>query len=65
KTGFPIGGVPAFGHKTSIKYVFLDKDLSRYEKVWSAAGTPFAIFEILTKDLIRLARAKVADIKVI
>lgn len=63
KTGFPIGGVPAFCHKTPIKFVFLDEDLIKFEKVWSAAGTPHAIFEISTKDLIRLSGAKITDIK--
>ncbi len=63
KTGFPIGGVPAFCHETKIKYVFIDQDLIKFEKVWSAAGTPHAIFEILTKDLIKLADAKITDIK--
>jgi prolyl-tRNA editing enzyme YbaK/EbsC (Cys-tRNA(Pro) deacylase) len=63
KIGFPIGGVPAFCHKTPIKYVFIDQDLIKFEKVWSAAGTPHAIFEIPTKDLIELSGAKTADIK--
>lgn len=63
KTGFPIGGVPAFCHKTKMKFVFIDEDLVKFEKVWSAAGTPHAIFEISTEDLIRLSGAKVADIK--
>ena len=63
KTGFPIGGVPAFCHKTPIKFVFIDEDLTKFEKVWSAAGTPPAIFEIPTKDLVRLSGAKITDIK--
>ena len=63
KTGFPIGGVAAFCHKTPLKHVFIDEDLTRFEKVWSAAGTPFAIFEISTSKLIELSRAKIADIK--
>lgn len=63
KTGFPIGGVPAFCHKTPIKFVFLDEDLIKYEKVWSAAGTPNAIFEIKTQKLITLSNAKVVNIK--
>lgn len=63
KTGFPIGGVPAFCHKTPIKFVFVDEDLVKFGKVWSAAGTPNAIFEIATKDLIKLSQAKAADMK--
>ena len=63
KTGFPIGGVAAFCHKTPLKHVFIDEDLTRFEEVWSAAGTPFAIFEISTPKLIELSHAKIADIK--
>ena len=63
KTGFPIGGVPAFCHKTPMKHIFIDEDLVKFEKVWSAAGTPHAIFEIPTKDLTELSGAKITDIK--
>ncbi|OGY39300.1 MAG: hypothetical protein A2418_00435 [Candidatus Brennerbacteria bacterium RIFOXYC1_FULL_41_11] len=63
KTGFPIGGVPAFCHKTPIKFVFIDEDLIKFDKVWSAAGTPNAIFEIPTDDLMRLSNAIASDIK--
>ena len=63
KTGFPIGGVPAFCHKTEMKYILIDEDLTKFDKVWSAAGTPHAIFEIPTKDLIELSKAKTANIK--
>lgn len=63
KTGFPIGGVPAFCHKTQIRFIFIDEDLLKFDKVWSAAGTPNAIFEIGTKDLIRLSGAIIVDIK--
>lgn len=63
QTGFPIGGVPAFGHKKPIKYVFLDKDLLQYPTVWSAAGSPFAVYEITPQDLIKISRAQIAEIK--
>lgn len=37
-TGFTIGGVPPFGHVTSLP-VYIDEDLKRFEVVWAAAGT--------------------------
>ena len=37
-TGFPIGGVPPFGHLTHLD-VFIDPDLLQYDEVWAAAGT--------------------------
>ncbi|MFZ9210405.1 MAG: YbaK/EbsC family protein, partial [Ilumatobacteraceae bacterium] len=37
-TGYPIGGVPPFGHSTQLR-VFVDPDLLQYDEVWAAAGT--------------------------
>src|SRR5215208_5859394 len=37
-TGYPIGGVPPFGHREPLR-VFVDEDLTRYDQVWAAAGT--------------------------
>ncbi|MFM7258104.1 MAG: YbaK/EbsC family protein, partial [Acidimicrobiaceae bacterium] len=37
-TGYPIGGVPPFGHSTQLR-IFIDPDLLQYVEVWAAAGT--------------------------
>ena len=50
-TGYPIGGVPPFGHQTQLR-VFVDPDLLQYDEVWAAAGTwnrPFVIREKLSQ----------------
>ena len=60
-TGFPIGGVPPFAHETPCE-TLIDDDMSRFEKVWAAAGLPDAVFEISVADLRRLADAKSARI---
>ena len=60
-TGFSIGGVPPFGHKSNLP-VYIDKDLTRYEVVWAAAGTPFAVFAITPEDLVRASGGTVADL---
>lgn len=62
-TGFPIGGVPPFGHKNKIPYVFFDKDLLQYDEVWCAAGTPFSVFKIAPGKLAEIADAQIVDIK--
>ena len=49
-TGFPIGGVPPFGHTESLR-VFVDPDLLAHDVVWAAAGTPRAVFAIDPKQL--------------
>ncbi|MCA9922755.1 MAG: YbaK/EbsC family protein, partial [Anaerolineales bacterium] len=51
-TGFSIGGVPPFGHTNPLT-IFVDEDLLRFETVWAAAGTPFAVFAIAPDALVK------------
>ncbi len=44
-TGFAIGGIPPFGHDRDMR-TFIDEDLLGYDRVWAAAGTPNAVFEL-------------------
>ncbi|MBM3828310.1 MAG: YbaK/EbsC family protein, partial [Actinobacteria bacterium] len=44
-TGYPIGGVPPFGHSSQLR-VFVDPDLLQYNEVWAAAGTWNDVFPI-------------------
>lgn len=57
-TGFAIGGIPPFGHDTSLP-AFMDEDLLRFETVWAAAGTPRAVFEVAPDRLARAIAAKI------
>jgi prolyl-tRNA editing enzyme YbaK/EbsC (Cys-tRNA(Pro) deacylase) len=50
-TGFAIGGVPPLGHPRPLR-TLVDSSLRRFETVWCAAGTPNAVFEVSTADLI-------------
>ena len=61
-TGFAIGGVPPLGHIQKIE-TYLDEDFLQYEKIWAAAGTPNAIFELKTSDLQAMTDAKVVRVK--
>jgi Cys-tRNA(Pro) deacylase len=56
-TGFPIGGVPPFGHTQTLD-VIADQTLDRFKTVWAAAGLPDAVFEIAVADLTRLCAAR-------
>lgn len=62
-TGFAIGGVPPLGHHQSINHIFMDEDLLSYEKVWAAAGTPYALFEIHPASLVEITNATLVNIK--
>ena len=61
-TGFPIGGVPPFGHATQLR-VFVDPDLLQYDEVWAAAGTWNDNFGAAPADIVRVAGGMVTDLK--
>lgn len=62
ETGFAIGGVPPLGHLNPIK-TFIDRDLLCQEKIWAAAGTPHALFELKPADLTAMTGGEVVEIK--
>jgi Cys-tRNA(Pro) deacylase len=61
-TGYPIGGVPPFGHATPLP-VFIDPDLLTHDIVWAAAGTWNDVFAIAPADLVRVSGGTVVDLK--
>jgi Cys-tRNA(Pro) deacylase len=61
-TGYPIGGVPPFGHATDLP-VFVDPDLLVHDEVWAAAGTWNDVFAITPTDLVRASGGAVVDLK--
>jgi Cys-tRNA(Pro) deacylase len=61
-TGFSIGGVPPFGHKSDL-LVYVDLDLTHFDVVWAAAGTPFAVFAVRPDELVRASRGALAELR--
>src|SRR3954469_19688141 len=61
-TGYAIGGVPPFGHRTRTR-VLADRSLLDHDVVWAAAGTPYAVFPLAPKDLIAHAGATLVDVR--
>ena len=61
-TGFPIGGVPPFGHSTQLR-IFIDPDLLQFEEVWAAAGTWNDVFGIEPHKLVEASGGVVAALK--
>jgi len=59
--GYAIGGVPPVGHTVPLK-TLLDPDLKKYETIWAAAGTPFAVFELKSADLEELTNGQWVDL---
>jgi prolyl-tRNA editing enzyme YbaK/EbsC (Cys-tRNA(Pro) deacylase) len=60
-TGYAIGGTPPFGHPQPIE-VLIDRDLTRLDTVWAAAGTPRHVFPIAAGDLLRASGGRVLDV---
>ncbi len=61
-TGFAIGGVPPFGHTQPLE-TFIDEDLLQFTNVWAAAGTPNAVFELPSTDLIKVTGGSIVRVK--
>ena len=61
-TGYPIGGVPPFGHATPLR-VFVDEDLLAFDVVWAAAGTWNDVFALTPDDLVRASGGVVTDLQ--
>jgi prolyl-tRNA editing enzyme YbaK/EbsC (Cys-tRNA(Pro) deacylase) len=62
-TGFAIGGVPPLLESNDGQRLpaVIDRELFRFDEVWAAAGSPYAVFPISPAELERLTGAKVAD----
>jgi prolyl-tRNA editing enzyme YbaK/EbsC (Cys-tRNA(Pro) deacylase) len=61
-TGFPIGGVPPFGHDSELR-VFVDPDLLDHEVVWAAAGTWHDVFALAPDQLVESSHGTVVELR--
>jgi prolyl-tRNA editing enzyme YbaK/EbsC (Cys-tRNA(Pro) deacylase) len=61
RVGYAIGGVPPAGHIQPLETI-LDPDLKKYDVIWAAAGTPFAVFMLKPMDLEVLTEGKLVDL---
>lgn len=55
-TGYAIGGVPPIGYAQDVES-FIDESLLDFETVWAAAGHPHAVFQIESRELVRITGA--------
>ncbi|GGQ03755.1 YbaK/EbsC family protein [Streptomyces roseolilacinus] len=61
-TGYAIGGVPPFGHRTRTT-VLADRGLLDHPVVWAAAGTPHTVFPLDPRSLIDHAGGRLVDVR--
>ncbi|GAA1725697.1 YbaK/EbsC family protein [Microcella frigidaquae] len=60
-TGYSIGGVPPLGHPAPVRTV-IDRDLLRFDTVWSAAGSAYDVFPASPQQLVAWTGGELADI---
>lgn len=60
-TGYAVGGVAPVGHPEPLT-TFIDQDLLKYEQIWAAAGTPFAVFQLTPQELQGMTQGQVVAI---
>jgi prolyl-tRNA editing enzyme YbaK/EbsC (Cys-tRNA(Pro) deacylase) len=61
KTGFVIGGVPPWGHK-SVPITLIDESLANYDFIYAAAGKNNAVFRLTFDDLVKKTQGKVIQV---
>ena len=61
-TGYAIGGVPPYGHRTRTR-VLADRGLLAHDEVWAAAGDPHAVFPMEPEALVAHAAATLVDVR--
>jgi len=61
-TGFTPGAVSPFALSTAVHDVLVDHGVLRHEIVWVGAGSPSHIAGVAPAELVRLARARPADV---
>lgn len=61
-TGHAVGGVAPLGHPRPLR-MLLDRDLQCFGRIWSAAGTPNAVFPLTPAQLEGLTAAPWADVR--
>ena len=61
-TGYSIGGVSPIAHDSKPKLILIDKNLSKYEKVFAAAGHPYVVFGVTYLELVKLTNGTVNNI---
>lgn len=61
RTGYAIGGVPPVGHPEPLR-TFVDASLRRFDTIWAAAGTPFAVFRLTPAQLEAMTGGEVVEL---
>ena len=61
-TCYSIGGISPIAHDNKPTLILIDKNLSKYEKVFAAAGHPYVVFGVTYLELVKLTNGTVNNI---
>lgn len=61
-TGFPIGGVPPFGHRQTLP-TYVDPDLLGHAEVWAAGGTAHTVFALSPQALLGATGGRAVELR--
>ena len=61
-TGFAIGGVAPLGSLTPLA-TFMDEDLLGFDRIWAAAGAPYAVFATAPRALAEATGAHIIKVR--
>jgi prolyl-tRNA editing enzyme YbaK/EbsC (Cys-tRNA(Pro) deacylase) len=59
--GYPIGGIPPFGHDNPM-IIFIDEDLRQFETIFCAGGTPNTVFATSFSQISEINQGKCINI---
>jgi prolyl-tRNA editing enzyme YbaK/EbsC (Cys-tRNA(Pro) deacylase) len=60
--GYPIGGIPPFGHDNPM-IIFIDEDLKQFDAIFCAGGTPNTVFKTSFQQISEISHGKCINIK--
>jgi prolyl-tRNA editing enzyme YbaK/EbsC (Cys-tRNA(Pro) deacylase) len=60
--GYPIGGIPPFGHDNEM-IIFIDEDLKQFDTIFCAGGTPNTVFKTSFEQISEINHGKCINIK--
>lgn len=60
-TGFAVGTVPPFGHRTVLK-TLLDPKVLRFDEIYAGGGTQHAMVRLNPQDIARITQAEIIDL---
>ncbi len=61
ETGYPVGGVPPFGHITKLK-VFVDASIKRHDVVYTSGGADNVLMKIDVDALLKIVGDNIVDV---